>query len=832
MHQGVGLPETVGGIVGLLLIAAITHAVTRRFKLPFAVVLVLVGIGLSSAAVAYPWIGLPLYNLRLSSSLILYVFLPTLIFESALSLDFHQLRENLSAVLLLAVPGLLLSTGIIGGVVWLTTSLPLGIAMLLGAILSATDPVAVIAVFRRLGAPQRLKVLVEGESLFNDATAIVLARILLGSVIAGAIARNSLRDWSLEFFGVFLGGLVVGLGLGLLTGYILGKIDDRFFEITLTTVLAYVSFLLAERVLHVSGVMATIAAGLTLGGWGRMKLSADVKTYFDHFWAYMAFVANALIFLMVGLRVDVSELWPPSGMLLWVIVALLVSRAAVVYGLMPLVGRLPNSKPVSLAYQTVMFWGGLRGAIALAIVLSLPPFEHGERLIALVMGAVLFTLIAQGLTVDPLMRWLGLDRPQLADRLAKLEGQFAAKQFALDELPALISAGVFSGGVAMRLMSRYESHLRGIKAEIESLHQSKISDDQLRTLLYLRGLAEEAGLFVDLFHKGQLSERAFRQLRAALQTQLDVVRSTGEYQDRPLYSLRRHRLRDALIRFLSRLPALDFLTERLRLDRIALDYETGRASFQSSKRVLDTLDSLARLESTPWYIVDKMRRQYRQKHEDSQGQLDRMAEEYPEFINDLQERLGRKQLLMAEAEAMRQQAAHGTLSPAVAETMAEEIADEMRRLRGYDHAKPVAGPMELLGRVPAFETLSADDLANIAVRMQLHNPAAGDIITRQGERSDSMFFITHGVVRLSREESGIPLDTSTMMTGDFFGDVSLLEGEPDRFTAIAVSPCSLYSLHKNDLEVAKEARPAIRRALESQPEAESAGDLLGPLPAQ
>src|SRR5262249_35866095 len=426
-----------------------------------------------------------------------------------------------------------------------------------------------------------------------------------GVIIAGTLSAETVRRGILEFFAVFVGGLVVGSGLGLLTGYVLGKISDRFVEITLTTVLAYLTFLLAEEALHVSGVMATIAAGLTLGGWGRMKLSADVKDYFDHFWEYMAVVANALIFLMVGLRVDLSALWAASGLLFWVILAMLVSRAAVVYGLMPLVTRLPNSKPVSLSYQTVMFWGGLRGAIALAIGLSLPAFEQSQTLIILVMGAVLFTLIAQGLTVEPLMRRLGLDRPKLADRLAKLEGLFAAKQRALDELPTLLSGGVFSGVVAMHLMRRYEQDLSAIKAEIEKLHQSEINDDRLQTLLYLRGLVEEEALFVDLFHKGQLSERAFRQLIAALQTQMDGVRGTGEDHDKPPYSLRRHRLKDALIRFLGRWPALALPTERFRLDLIALDYEIARGRYQSSKRVLDTLDSLARLEATPWYIVDK-----------------------------------------------------------------------------------------------------------------------------------------------------------------------------------------------------------------------------------
>jgi CPA1 family monovalent cation:H+ antiporter len=238
----------------------------QRLKLPFTVVLVLVGIGLAAWSAAYPHVLPMLHDLELSSALIFYVFLPTLIFESAFNLDVRQLYENLGAVLALAVPGLLLSTIIIGLIVGMVMPIPYTAALLLGAILSATDPVAVIAVFRRLGTPQNLQVLVEGESLFNDATSVVLARILLGGVLAATMSDQVIIQGAINFVVIFVGGLVVGWLLGLLTGYVIGKVEDHFIEITLTTVLAYVSYLVAEQVMGVSGVMATIGAGLTMGG--------------------------------------------------------------------------------------------------------------------------------------------------------------------------------------------------------------------------------------------------------------------------------------------------------------------------------------------------------------------------------------------------------------------------------------------------------------------------------------------------------------------------------------------------------------------------------------
>src|SRR5712691_11298363 len=617
--------DIVGGVIALLLIATVVRAVTRRLKLSFTVVLVLVGIGLSALAAAYPHVLPTLHDLEISSALIFYVFLPTLIFESAFNLDIQQLRENLGSVLALAVPGLLLSTMLIGLIVGMATPIPYTAALLLGAILSATDPVAVVAVFRRLGTPQNLRVLVEGESLFNDATSVVLARILLGVVLAGTVSDRVIVQGAINFVVMFVGGLVVGWLLGLLTGYVLGKVEDHFIEITLTTVLAYVSYLVAEEVLHVSGVMATIAAGLTIGGWGRMKVSYAVRDYLEHLWEYVAFLANALIFLMVGLRVELGALWATLGLLCWVVVALLVSRAAVVYGLMPFVQHLPRAEPMNKAYQAVIFWGGLRGAIALAMVLSLPPFEQREVFVALVMGAVLFTLLVKGLSIEPLVRWLGLDDPLLADRLARLEGDFTAKQRAMDRLPALLASGLFSATIAMRLQAQYEKQLDGIKAAIEDLHRTELMDDDTqRALLSLRGLAEEKSFYVDMFNSGHLSERAFRQLLLALQLHIDAVRGRGAYQEVQPLRASRHRLEDAALRLVHKVASLAPLAERLHVQRIVLDYEMAEARLQSSRRVLDVLDTLARVEATPRYLVDTLRYQYQRRYEAAQHALDQI----------------------------------------------------------------------------------------------------------------------------------------------------------------------------------------------------------------
>ena len=427
MEHASHVADLVGMIVGLLLIGAGTHAVANRLKLPFTVLLVVVGIAVAALGRAGVELFEPIVERPISPGVILFVFLPTLIFESAFNLDARLLRRNLLPVLTLAAPGLLLSTAVIGVIVAAATFIELPAALLLGAILSATDPVAVVALFRQLGAPARLTVLVEGESLFNDATAIVLAGILIPVVAVGTMTGGEALAGVPEFFRVLVGGLLVGWVLALVTGWALGRVESNpYIEITLTTILAYFGFLVAEHGFHVSGVMAVVAAGVTIGGWGRSKISPSVEKYLDNFWEYMAFVANALIFLLVGLRIDLGVLAEHWYLLLVTIAAMTVARAVVVFGLVPVVGRLPGSEPIDGRYQTVMFWGGLRGAIALAIVLGLEQSDFSERAVAVVTGVVLFTLLAQGLSIEKLVRRLGLDVPPLADRVARAEGRIAA----------------------------------------------------------------------------------------------------------------------------------------------------------------------------------------------------------------------------------------------------------------------------------------------------------------------------------------------------------------------------------------------------------------------
>jgi CPA1 family monovalent cation:H+ antiporter len=378
-------------VLELLLVVSIVAILVRRFRIPYTVALVVAGLALSFREGA---------GIELTPELILTLLLPPLVFEAALHIRLVELRRQMGLIALLAVPGVVLNMLVVGGVLSVGAGLPIGLAFIFGALIAATDPVSVVAIFRRLGAPKRLEVLLESESLFNDGTAIVLFSLAIEAVRLG---QFSLFAAVTDFVRVAGGGILVGLALGWLISRLVSQVDDYLVETTLTTVLAFGSYLIAEQ-FHMSGVLAVVAAGLMSGNLGEREMSPTTRIMLTNFWEYVAFLANSAVFLLIGLRLEIVALISRWQLILWAIAAVLVGRAISVYGLTRLDRSLPK------AWRHVLFWGGLRGAIALALALSLPENLDGSRETVIVMayGVVLFSLVAQGMTMNPLLRRVGL----------------------------------------------------------------------------------------------------------------------------------------------------------------------------------------------------------------------------------------------------------------------------------------------------------------------------------------------------------------------------------------------------------------------------------------
>ncbi len=339
----------------------------------------------------------------LTPDVILIIFLPALVFEGGVKLNVRDLLRNSSPLLLLANLGVLLAALVTGYLVHWTTGLPVQIALLFGAIISATDPISVLAIFKDLRMDKRLSLIVEGESLLNDGTAAALFQIVLAGIISGHVGVSKGVG---QFLFAILGGVILGTFLGYAGSRLTRTIDDPEVQITLTAVVAYSSYLLAYQ-LHLSGIIATASAGLIVGNLGTKNCSAQTKTALESFWAYVAFIMNSLVFLLIGLEIDVDELLRSWRPVLLAVGAVLVGRALSVYLLVPVSNALTEKIP--LRWQHVIVWGGLRGALALALALSLDStFPDRARVLDLTFGVVAFSILVQGLTIKPLLKRLRL----------------------------------------------------------------------------------------------------------------------------------------------------------------------------------------------------------------------------------------------------------------------------------------------------------------------------------------------------------------------------------------------------------------------------------------
>jgi monovalent cation:H+ antiporter, CPA1 family len=397
--------SSVEFLILLLVAASVIAVVARRARIPYTVALVAGGLLLSLLRV--PFLSPLQPNLRpnwLTPDVILILFLPALVFEGSVKLDRRDLLRDASPLLILANIGVLVATLITGFLVHWALGLPLLIALLFGAIISATDPISVLAIFKDLRMSKRLSVIIEGESLLNDGTAFVLFQILLAAIEAG---HMTVGQGIAHYVLAVVGGGAIGAALGYVVSRITRTIDDAEIEITLTTIVAYGSFLIAHH-LHWSGVIATAAAGLMVGNYGaKTGMSVQTRTALISFWEYLAFVMNSLIFLLIGLEVHIGAFarsWRP---LLFAIFAVLIARAWSVYALVPISNLFAEKVPVY--WQHVIVWGGLRGALALALALSLDDtFPNRVQVLDLTYGVVIFSILVQGLTIKPVLRVLKL----------------------------------------------------------------------------------------------------------------------------------------------------------------------------------------------------------------------------------------------------------------------------------------------------------------------------------------------------------------------------------------------------------------------------------------
>ncbi len=422
-------------IFTLMFISLGVNVLALKFRIPYTVLLVIAG-SLLVPLSEFEFFSF-ITSFQLTPELLFFVFLPVLIFESAYNIKLRNIRENKIAISLLAIVGLLVSTLFIGYVgYWsfqlLGFQIPLLVTLLFGAIISATDPVAVLALFKEFGAPHRLTLIFEGESLFNDGTAFAIFLVLLEVFSHGYHGYSTIMQGLFTFSTMIVGGTIFGL----LMGFIFSKLIEwvrghEHLEITLTLLVAHFTFLLAEVIsekwiinghaIHLSSIIATLVSSMVMGNYGRFKMSSGVEEYMEKFWGYFAFVANSLVFLLMGLlftslTISLDIAWLP---ILTIILVVVIARAISIYVSIGIANQFKSEENIPANWQHLMAWGSLRGSLAVIMVLLIPDdislpnwqydFSIKEFIIAITIGSIYFTLLVKANTIGKVVRWLKID---------------------------------------------------------------------------------------------------------------------------------------------------------------------------------------------------------------------------------------------------------------------------------------------------------------------------------------------------------------------------------------------------------------------------------------
>jgi CPA1 family monovalent cation:H+ antiporter len=497
----------------LFIVATAVAIGVRRLRIPYTVALVLAGLLLGISHFLEP----P----HLTKSLLFSVFLPGLLFEAALHMDFQQFWRNRLNIISLAVPGVVaaiaLTTLILAQAAQWLGSVPnfsWEYALVFASLIAATDPIAVVATFKKLGAPKRLSMIMEGESLINDGTGIVFFTLSL-SLVEGT--RVSFGGLAVDFVSVVGVGLIIGAAVGLLVSQVIKRVDDAMIEITLTTLAAYGAFMAAEQ-FHFSGVIAAVTAGLVCGNYALKIMTPSSRIAVASFWDYVAFALNSIVFLLIGFEVHVRDLLSNWQMILVAFLAVTLGRAAVILGASALSKMTRERIPWSWSW--VLTWGGLRGALPMVLVLSLPrDFLHRDLLVTMTFGVVLISILLQGLTMPPLLRWLGIikkDEGQEAVELA--QGRLMAAHAGLEALDRM-TYGISTA--VPQLKEEYQEKIKNIEQDIGKMEPDldQLMDQETRWARRHLLLVEKNRI-IDAFQEGRLSQHVYEKLLADIDARL------------------------------------------------------------------------------------------------------------------------------------------------------------------------------------------------------------------------------------------------------------------------------------------------------------------------
>lgn len=813
-------------IAMVLLVVSVLVPLAERFRLPHTVLLAIAGMGMGFlgswiiaagfklGALGDVFIGLD--KLEVGTDVFLPLFLPPLLFTAGLTIDVRRLMDEVHAVLLLAVVAVLVCIAFVAGVVHFATGIDLVVCLLLGAVVSTTDPAAVIGIFRDVGAPKRLSILAEGESLLNDAVAIAAFGLFIGIIASrssgdplGAVESSPISAVAV-FLREFIGGLLLGFVMARAAMVILPRLGESDAAIASVTVsLCYLSFVIADRYLHVSGVVSVVMAALTVAAYGPTHLHPRQWTALRQIWTQLEFWANCLIFVLASM-LAANVLLHITWLYVWGVVAVAVgafsARALVVFGMLPVLEATKLVQPVDKRYKAILVWGGLRGAVTIVLAmvaagdLRLPIYVREFIAISAVLF-VLFTLFGNATTLGLVMNLLGLDK------LSRLELALRDRVLALSRVNVARHL--------QQIMRQHNARTEGIDvdpasagtAEAESVPEDLALDLDERVKIGLVTLCtREKELYLELFEQQILSRRMVAVLAARADRLIDTVRDRGvagyeEWLDR----ISRPDLGFRLALWLHRRIGIEgMVTERLadRFEILMVSQSVlGELAAFNISSVADLLGpdaevSLATLIGNRQTAVDSA--------------LRALSLQYPGYAESIEARQLERAAIRFESAEYARRLREGIISREVYNDLRDKLAD---RRGAISQRPPLDLGLELaamIGRVSLFAALDRETIVEVGRRLRALVALPGEKIIAVGGTPNAMYFVAAGEVTVHAGTVSVRLKE-----GDFFGEMGLLSAQPRSADVVADGYCHLLVLYKKDFNQLLARRPEVRAEIEA-----------------
>ena len=801
----------------LLVVVSVSQPVAVRLHLAPVVLLAVIGVAIGAISIIllhtsrsdrFDNIAAVFANLPVSSETFVYVFLPLLVFDGAITSDVRRILEDAAPILMLAVVATVVTTAVVGVALWPVSGLPLVVCLLLGSVVATTDPAAVIAVFRDVGAPARLTRLVEGESLLNDAAAIVMFVVLLGMIVSGR--QPDIVGGAAQFAVSFLGGAVLGVVAGrVFLQLIPWTRDDRLAEATLTVALAYLVFIGAEHFFHVSGVVAVLCAGLTVSASGRSRITPYNWSFITDLWAQIAFWAHSLVFVLASIlvpRLLLDMQFHDLVLIAVMIGAAFGGRLLVLFLLLPLLSLAKLTQPISTAYKLAITWGGLRGALTL--VLALAVTENREltpevqRFVAvLATGMVLFTLLVNGTTLRFIIHLLRLDRlspvdQALRDRVLALSYAEIAETIRATGREHEISPSALASALAP-----YEAGIAA--ANSPGAEEAGLTDHERLAIALVALGNQERMLALEIMAERAASPVTVQALLRNAEALGEGARSGGR--------LGYKRSAEAALAFPFSFAAAYFLYRRLGIVRFLADRLGDRFEMLLVTRLLiQEVGGPHAARSRSIFgerVVELIDAILKERLKRTTAALDALRRQYPQYAAALEARFVRQSALRREMGRYDALFKEGLIAAEVYEDLKGSVVDtQARETRPRFDLGLDTG--QLIGRLALFADLSDQQLERVQKLLRPRFAVPREVIVRNGDRGDACYFIASGAAEVVFPDRRIPLGT-----GDLFGEMALLTGMTRQADVVAMTYCRLLVLRKVDFDRFMQDNRDIRLAI-------------------